>query len=84
MDLFPNIGVFGNQELVIDYRGRTRWEPSNCYECGVYLDFWNNYNYRICPSCWNVINNQLYLKLENEIGDLCYLVYSFIQVPPQH
>jgi hypothetical protein len=39
MDLSSNIGVFGNQELVIDYRGRTRWEPYNCYECGVYLDF---------------------------------------------
>ncbi len=34
-----NTGVFGNQELVIDYRGRTKWEPYNCYECNGIFRF---------------------------------------------
>ena len=75
------MSVFGTVEIIIDYRSKTRWDPSNCEQCNESLIFHGvNYNYRICSMCWRIIEIQLWKFLINKIPETsANIIWNFLE-----
>ena len=78
--------MFDCATIRVDYKGRVRWEPSNCEECNDSLIFHGtNYNHRVCYSCWSVIQSQLWESLRNTFTEIpTEIIWKFLTYPDKH
>ena len=79
--------IFGHVTVQPGNRpGTLTWDPSDCTECDCEIPFyWNNYNYRCCMGCWNVVYYQLWPFLEYRFhSGPAHIIWAFLLEPCQH
>ena len=79
-------GLFGERMLVPRYGDKFADEPDNCDDCWRSFEhLWENWNYRVCYSCWWVASATIWKYLVYRLSDaLANDLWSFLVGPAQH